>query len=130
MSSTPTDVVKEFFAVMSDGPEGLRQALRHWFTPETIWVNTGLATTVGIEEALALVEQLDRSAGVAAVEINIQAIAAEGAKVLTERLDHMIDASGKRIKSDLVMGILEVEGDRIVAWRDYFDSAAALAPTP
>jgi limonene-1,2-epoxide hydrolase len=48
-----------------------------------------------------------------------------GEIVMNERLDRFI-AGGKRV--DLpVMGIFELRGGKIAAWRDYFD-AAALVP--
>jgi limonene-1,2-epoxide hydrolase len=47
--------------------------------------------------------------------------------VLTERIDHMIDASGKVLLSAPVMGTFEIENGKIAAWRDYFDSRGALA---
>jgi limonene-1,2-epoxide hydrolase len=39
--------------------------------------------------------------------------------VLTERVDH-VDFDGKRVDAR-VMGVFETVGDKIVAWRDYFD---------
>ncbi|WP_431191850.1 limonene-1,2-epoxide hydrolase family protein [Pseudomonas syringae] len=51
----------------------------------------------------------------------MRAIAANGNKVLTERLDRFERADGSEIGAPTVMGILELDGDKIVAWRDYFD---------
>jgi limonene-1,2-epoxide hydrolase len=87
----------------------------------------GLATTTGIDEAIALVEQLERTMAIDSVRIEMLAIAADGNKVLTERLDYMVDAAGNILTEDPVMGIFEVDGEHILAWRDYFDSASALA---
>jgi limonene-1,2-epoxide hydrolase len=50
-------------------------------------------------------------------------IAADGNKVLTERVDTMVGADGKDMMGIRLMGIFEVEGDKIAAWRDYFDTA-------
>ena len=44
-----------------------------------------------------------------------------GNKVLTERIDYLRDKNDKVLSTIRVMGIFEVEGDRIAAWRDYFD---------
>ena len=125
--SEPIDVVTHFCAAFSEGRSGLHQAIRRWFTPQTVWINVGLATTTGIDEAIALVEQLERTMGIDSVRIEMLAIAAAGNKVLTERLDYMVDAAGKVMNEDPVMGIFEVDGESILAWRDYFDSASALA---
>ncbi|MEM9879804.1 MAG: limonene-1,2-epoxide hydrolase family protein, partial [Pseudomonadota bacterium] len=49
-------------------------------------------------------------------------IAENGNVVMTERIDRFALASGAHIELP-VMGIFEVEGDKITAWRDYFDLA-------
>lgn len=41
--------------------------------------------------------------------------------MLTERVDRFVRADGSEIAAARLMGIFEVEGDKIVAWRDYFD---------
>lgn len=48
-------------------------------------------------------------------------IAADGNKVLTERLDRFERTDSREIGAAKVMGILELDGNRIIAWRDYFD---------
>lgn len=53
------------------------------------------------------------------------AIAADGNKVLTERLDRFERAYGIEIGAPTVMGILELDGDQIIAWGDYFDVNSA-----
>jgi limonene-1,2-epoxide hydrolase len=42
-------------------------------------------------------------------------------RVLTERLDIFERADGSEIGRATLMGIYEIDGDRIVAWRDYVD---------
>ena len=49
------------------------------------------------------------------------AIAADGNRGLTERLDRFVRADGSTIAAAKVMGLFEVDGDCIIAWRDYFD---------
>ncbi len=48
-------------------------------------------------------------------------IAADGDVVLTERIDDFV-INGKKVSLP-VMGVFEVRGDKICAWRDYFDLA-------
>jgi limonene-1,2-epoxide hydrolase len=59
--------------------------------------------------------------GIATVHIDMLAIAGDGPRVLTERLDRFERADGSEIGRVMVMGIFEIEGDKIVAWRDYYD---------
>lgn len=122
---TPTGLVTDFLARWTD-PGGLDAAIRDTFLPTTVWENVGLATTTGPEEAIALNAGFEAQFGVETIRVEVRAIAAVGNKVLTERVDHMVDGTGKVLLSAAVMGIFEVEGDRIAAWRDYFDSAGAL----
>ncbi|MEL4887264.1 nuclear transport factor 2 family protein [Pectobacterium betavasculorum] len=117
--STPTEIVAAFCAVFPEN-DG-KVAIRRYFTPKTVWINEGISETTGIEEAIAFLERPNRSPSIAAVHFDILAIAADGNRVLTERLDRFVRADGSEIAAIRVMGIFEVEGDRIVAWRDYAD---------
>ena len=62
-------------------------------TPGTVWENVGLATTTGIDEAIALNAQLGQSIGIATIRVDTLTIAEAGNKVLTERIDHLVDAA-------------------------------------
>lgn len=115
----PIDNVTAFFAAYPE--DGGRAAIRRWFTPSTVWVNEGVATTTGIDEAIAFINAFEQATGITTVRFEMLAIAADGNKVLTERLDRFERADGSQIGAPTVMGILELDGDHIVAWRDYFD---------
>jgi limonene-1,2-epoxide hydrolase len=119
---TPTETVSEFCAMFCE--DGGRPAIRRWFTPDTRWVNEGVSVTKGAEEAIAMIDGLGTSMGVSTVHIEMLAIAADGPRVLTERLDRFERADGSEIGRAMVMGIFELEGDKIVEWRDYFDVTA------
>jgi limonene-1,2-epoxide hydrolase len=116
---TPIETVTAFFHAFHQ--DHGRTAIRRWFTPETVYVNEGVSITTGADEAIANIERSEKTSAVATVGIDMLAIAADGNRVLTERQDRFERADGSEITSAKVMGILEVEGDRIVAWRDYFD---------
>jgi limonene-1,2-epoxide hydrolase len=60
------------------------------------------------------------------VGVDITRIVADGAIVMTERVDHFI---GERTSISLpLMGIIEVHDGAITAWRDYFDINQLTAP--
>jgi limonene-1,2-epoxide hydrolase len=120
---TPIETVTAFCAAFSK--DHGKSAVRQWFTPETVWVNEGVSVTTGIDEAIAALEAVEKSFGIKDAHFDMLAIAADGNRVLTERLDRFERADGSQIGAAMVMGIFEVEGDRIVAWRDYFDVRAA-----
>lgn len=119
---TPIETVSAFCATLVE--DGGRPAVRRWFTPDTRWVNGEVSVTVGIDEAIALIDELETSMGVSTVHIDMLAIAADGHRVLTERLDRFERADGSEIGRVMIMGIFELEGDKIVEWRDYFDVTA------
>jgi limonene-1,2-epoxide hydrolase len=116
---TPIEIVTAFCAAFPE--DNGKASIRRWFTPKTVWVNEGVSTTTGIEEAIAFLERPGRSPDIAAVHFDMLAIAADGNRVLTERLDRFVRADGSEVAAVKLMGIFEVEGDCIVAWRDYFD---------
>ncbi len=123
----PIEIVTDFCAEFSKGKDGAINAMRTWFTPAAIWENVGLATTTGIDEALAPFAEFERAMGLTSIGIEMLTIAATGNQVLTERIDRLRRADGSEIWAPKVMGIFEIEDGRIAAWRDYFDSHAAMA---
>ena len=71
-------------------------------------------------EGKAATEAFIRGMQVENVDWEVLAIAENGNKVLTERVDRMDLPGGKKI--DLpVMGTFEITDGKISAWRDYFD---------
>lgn len=122
---TPIETVSAFCAAFVE--DGGRPAVRRWFTPDTRWVNEGVAATTGIDEAIGFIDGAETTMGIATVHIDMLSIAADGNRVLTERVDRFERADGAEIGRVTLMGIFEVEGDKIVAWRDYFDVNALQA---
>lgn len=125
--STQSQLVREFLA-MWEAPGGLDRSFRDYFTAGTVWENVGWVTTVGQEEAVALNATFFGKVGMAAIRVDVLAIAETGRKVLTERIDHLLDSAGNVLASPVVMGIFEIEDGKIVAWRDYFDTRTFTPP--
>jgi limonene-1,2-epoxide hydrolase len=115
----PIETVSAFCAAFAE--DGGRPAVRRWFTPQTRWVNEGLAVTTGVNEAIGFIDGAETSMGIATVHIDILTIVADGNRVLTERVDRFERADGSEIGRVRLMGIFELEGEKIVAWRDYYD---------
>jgi limonene-1,2-epoxide hydrolase len=82
-----------------------------------VYHNIPLAPVVGPEQIKATIEGF--SGGVTSIEFRLDAIAADGGTVLTERLDVFTFPNG-RIELP-VMGTFEVADGKNTAWRDYFD---------
>lgn len=119
--ATPIEVVETFFAEFNRGEEGMYESIRSYFLPDTVWDNVGLAATTGAEEGVGLVKQFHEEMGIASVVVEMLAIAADGNKVFTERIDRLYNDAGEELSAPLVVGLLEVADGKIAAWRDYFD---------
>jgi limonene-1,2-epoxide hydrolase len=111
----PENVVRTFCkAVERCDPK----ELAGFFTDDAVYHNIPIAPVTGRAAIEATLAQFI-SPG-ATCEFEIKALAANGAVVLTERVDRFV-MGGKRIEIP-VMGTFEVAPDgKISAWRDYFD---------
>ncbi|MEO0033141.1 MAG: hypothetical protein RIS94_2899 [Pseudomonadota bacterium] len=119
---SPTETVEAFCAQWSKSG-GFAESIRSHFTDATVYENVGLTHTTGIAEALAMVEQFEQGMGLATIDVDMLAIVEQGGRVLTERVDHMVNAKGERFTSIRLMGIFEVQDGKIAGWRDYFDAS-------
>jgi limonene-1,2-epoxide hydrolase len=124
---TPSETVTAFLAQW-DRPGGLAQAIRDMFTETTVWENVGFVSSVGIDAALKVLTGFGQQADSLIMRVDTTALAASGGKVLTERIDHIVDpATGQPLISFPVMGVFEIADGKIAAWRDYFDTAGFAA---
>jgi limonene-1,2-epoxide hydrolase len=88
-----------------------------YFAGDAVWDNVRLGAVSGHDEIRRAVKgYVDRTTF---GEIEILNLAVAGNVVLTERVDHFV-YDGEKIHAR-VMGAFEVNGDKITAWRDYFD---------
>ena len=123
MTDQPIDVVRAFCAAWGDGD---LDALIAFFTDDAVYHNIPLALVVGPEQIRATVEGF--TGGGDSIEFRVDAIAADGGTVLTERVDIFTFPNG-RIELP-VMGTFEVRDGKIAAWRDYFDMNQFLSQMP
>jgi len=118
---TATEIVLKFLDQCGKGKADLRDAFHTNFTANTTWENVGLASTTGVDEALAWIDEAEASAGITHFDADTLAIAGEGNRVLTERVDRLLTSKGEPVVTLRVMGIFELVDGKITAWRDYFD---------
>lgn len=115
--------VQAFFTEWRPTLADMLAAMDRRFTNETVWENVGLSKTVGFAEAKAFMDGFVQMYPIESAEVIVHHIAAHGNIVLTERTDNFFDAMGRLIVSIRLMGVFEMDGPKIVAWRDYFDTA-------
>jgi limonene-1,2-epoxide hydrolase len=116
---------------MGTGVDAVTQLCAHWptmsaaeiaalFTDGAVYRNMPWsAEDVG---GAAIGGRLTQSAPWSAVDCNILHVFDQGSTVCAERLEVFHLASGETFPLPVV-GVFELEGDRISAWRDYFDPA-------
>lgn len=119
MTKNPEQIVTEFLGAWAGGVETLRKSFHDYLADDVVYENVDLTHTTTRDDALNLIDNF--LPGLDHITIDMLAIAVTGNKVLTERIDYLRDKNDKVLSAIRVMGIFEVEGDRITAWRDYFD---------
>lgn len=112
----PNEVVE---AMCAEWMSGDAAAIAAWFTDDAVYHNMPMEPVVG---PAAIEEFIKGMSGMfSGVEFTIRNQAVNGNFVLNERTDRFL--RGDAHFELPVMGVFEVEGDKISAWRDYFDLA-------
>jgi limonene-1,2-epoxide hydrolase len=96
--------------------------IRELFTDATVWVQPGLPTTTGPDEAIAIVQSW--GSGFASYEVEIRHVASTDTAVLVERFETFKNADGSIFLALPVVGVAEFRDGKITVWREYYDSAA------
>jgi limonene-1,2-epoxide hydrolase len=111
---TPEEVVRSLLAAWDRLDV---DAVMSHFAPEAVYENVPIRAVSGYAEVRREVERfLNRTTSFEAEVLNL---AVAGNVVMTERVDHTRYAG--TLFHARVMGVFEIEGDKIRAWRDYFD---------
>jgi limonene-1,2-epoxide hydrolase len=80
-------VFRELLDAHSNGVSSAQAAMRKHFADDCVWQQSGMPTTTGPEEAVALLDLLVDSIGLAALDVEYLHVAANEDVLLTERLD-------------------------------------------
>lgn len=121
--SDPVTEVLAFFDEWKPTLAAMLASMEKRFTDETVWENVGISRTVGFAQAKAFMEAFAGANPIESGEVIVHHIAAAGNAVLTERIDNFYDKDGNLVLSIPLMGVFEMDGPKILAWRDYFDTA-------
>lgn len=111
---TPADTVNEFLTAWSESDV---KKLAGYFAPDAVYHNIPMEPITGRGDIEAAFAGFFGMAG--QIRVDTLHLVAEGSIVMTERVDHFVTDS--RTVTLPVMGIFEVHGGAITAWRDYFD---------
>ena len=116
---SPIEVVRNFCAAWSSDRGAAELAA--FFTEDAVYHNIPLAPVTGREAIADNIASVLRPGppGIESIDFRVINIAANGPVVMTERVD-VFTLPGKSFELP-VMGIFEISGGKISAWRDYFD---------
>jgi limonene-1,2-epoxide hydrolase len=95
------------------------EALRPFFTDDVVYHNIPMDPAVGLDATIAFIEGFFGMCE--GMTIETTHLAVKDDVVLTERIDTF--SIGDVEAALPVMGTFELRGDKISAWRDYFDMA-------
>ena len=97
-------------------------SIRKLFTDTTVWVQPGLPTATGPDEAIAIVRGW--GAASSSYELEVRHVASSNDAVLVERVETFRRADGSIFLVLPVVGVAEFRDGKIANWREYYDSAS------
>jgi limonene-1,2-epoxide hydrolase len=117
MAASPETIVRDFLGAW---PRRDLEELMSFFASDAVYHNVPVSPCVG---AAAIRETFAGFlATMPGIVLDVVELVADGALVMAERVDRFVLPNGHRF--DLpVTGVFEVQGGKIVAFRDYFDLA-------
>jgi limonene-1,2-epoxide hydrolase len=118
-----------FFASWGTSFEGMCEGFATEFDPGCDWDQRPMWRTHSLESALSFLRLARRTLRLDTIDVELLSIAVTGDVVHTQRIDHVRRRDGSLIVSAPVAGVLTYRGDRVVAWKEYFDPTVMGART-
>jgi limonene-1,2-epoxide hydrolase len=112
--TNPDQIVRDFAAAWGRGD---LEAILATFTDDAVYHNIPMAPMTGKDEIRTFLDGFLNDG----VEFEIHHQIVSGNIVMNERTD-TLDFGDNQVSLP-VMGVFELDGDKIKAWRDYFDMA-------
>lgn len=128
-SPAEQELVRRFFERWAVSFDEMCAAFDETLSADCYWDQRPLAATTGPEAALRFLRRARRWMGLERIEVELLGIASAGTIVHTQRIDRLYARSGALLAEAPVSGVLEIADQRIVAWKEYFDSAQFVGST-
>jgi limonene-1,2-epoxide hydrolase len=123
--ASASEVVQEFVErFVAAWPQGDAASVGALFADDADYNNGPLAPVHGRVAIEAVLAEFMAMGG--EVSVDMLNLLADDRKDMTERIDHFV-IDGKTFSLP-VMGIFEISGGKIAAWRDYFDLSQFSSP--
>src|ERR1700744_127082 len=120
--------VIEFFTSWSESFEACCDSFA-LLTEDCVWDQRPIPRLIGPRQAGRFLQGARAALGLGTIDVEILHIASAGQIVHVQRVDRLRRADGSLIAAAPVAGVLEFHGERVVAWREYFDLAEFLIQT-
>jgi limonene-1,2-epoxide hydrolase len=116
-------LVQDFFSSWSRSFESMIAGFEASIAKNCLLQQTKTPDLNGLDAIVAFLKQV-RDAGVfETIEVEIRNLIVTDRYVISERVDYLRNRDGKVVATCPCVGVMEIRGGRIAAWRDYFDSA-------
>jgi limonene-1,2-epoxide hydrolase len=119
--------VLDFFASWGESYEAFLAAFPRLLADDCVWDQRPIPRLTGPAEAVRFLKLARATLRLATVDVEILHAASAGDVVHVERVDRLRRSDGSLIAAAPVVGVLTFRGDRVVHWREYFDSAEFVA---
>jgi limonene-1,2-epoxide hydrolase len=125
MTSSVQQGIEVFFRRWGTSFEELCAAYHSALGERAEWIAgpPPIPTTHGGEEAVHLLEGFRKTYDLSTIEVELLHIGESDNVVYSERIDHLVDSTGRRFISLPVAGIMRLDEEgHITHWRDYWDA--------
>lgn len=116
-------LVRDLFARWGVSFQSLCDSLSETMSDDCLFQQTRLPDLVGGRATVAFLHEGRKVMGYETFDVVVNRTVAAGNWVAAERIDYMKDANGRLLATFAAASFMEIRGGKIVAWRDYFDSA-------
>jgi limonene-1,2-epoxide hydrolase len=113
----------DFFARWGESFDAMCQSFDELLASDCVWDQRPIPRLRGPSAAVRFLKLARATMGLAIIDVEVRRIASEGEIVLVERVDRLRRKDGSLIAAAPVVGVLTFSGDRVIHWREYFDSA-------
>jgi limonene-1,2-epoxide hydrolase len=113
----------DFFARWDESFDACCRSFEDLLADDCVWDQRPIPRLTGPRAAVRFLKIVRGTLGLATIDVEIRGITVAGDVVYIERVDRLRRADGSLIASAPVAGVLTFSGDRVVHWREYFDSA-------
>lgn len=115
-------LVLDFLASWSKGFDSMVAGFRSALAPDCLLQQTKTPDLHGLAEIEPFLEQV-RSVGVMeTIDVEVRNLIVTDHYVVSERVDYLKSKNGKVMATIPCVGVMEIVGNKIKVWRDYFDS--------